>query len=267
MRFVSIDVGIRNLSFCFFDTNELTKEYKVLKWDNIDLTEQETFTCAGELGCIKQIKFVKNNQCYCLAHAKKQPFIKPSAELKISSLNKKKIADLSNLAIKYKLNVTPIMKKKEIMDLFVAFIEDKCFESVVTCNATKVSLVTIGRNIQHKMDNIFGEDVLTIDKIIIENQIGPLAGKMQTVQGMLSQYFIMKNNNIQIEFISATNKLKEFQTDNVKLDYKGRKKLGVEVCSKMIPEEWKSFFEKHKKKDDLSDCFLQGFYFSTFKKS
>ena len=49
MRFLSIDVGIRNLSFCFFNTNELTKEYKVLKWDNIDLTEQETFTCAGEV--------------------------------------------------------------------------------------------------------------------------------------------------------------------------------------------------------------------------
>lgn len=266
MRFISIDVGIRNLSFCLFYSNELTKEYNVLKWDNIDLTEQETFTCEGEVGCNKKIKFVKNNKCYCLAHSKKQPFIKPSAELKISSLNKKKIADLTALAIKYKLNVSPAMKKKEIIDLFVGFIEEKCFESVVTCNATKVSLVTIGRNIQHKMDNIFGDDVLTIDTIIIENQIGPLAGKMQTVQGMLSQYFIMKNNNIQIEFISATNKLKEFQPDNVKLDYKARKKLGVEVCSKLIPSEWKSFFEKHKKKDDLSDCFLQGFYFRQLKK-
>ena len=111
---------------------------------------------------------------------------------------------------------------------------------------------------------------------------------MKTIQGMLSQYFIMKNNNISIEFISATNKLKgidlpsntevnddEDKDNNNKKDntdssskkeYKKRKKLGIETCLSIINSQesfvnWKNFVEKHSKKDDLSDCFLQGIWY------
>lgn len=97
---------------------------------------------------------------------------------------------------------------------------------------------------------------------------------------MLSQYFIMKNNNIDIEFISATNKLKGLVTNNDatiiennkkkdigdKKEYKKRKNLGIETCLQLINNEesfapWKNFVEKHSKKDDLSDCFLQGIWY------
>lgn len=50
-----------------------------------------------------------------------------------------------------------------------------------------------------------------IDAILIENQIGNLAGRMNVLQGMISQYFIMRNIT-NIEFISATNKLKLFKS-------------------------------------------------------
>ena len=100
-----------------------------------------------------------------------------------------------------------------------------------------------------------------------ENQIGPLANKMKTIQGMISQYFIMKNNNIHIDFISATNKLKDFIKDTTnKTDYKERKKLGIQITTQLIKSEdrfnkWSSFLDKHNKKDDLSDCFLQGLWY------
>ena len=48
-----------------------------------------------------------------------------------------------------------------------------------------------------------------IDTVIIENQISTLASRMKTLQGMITQYFIMKNIP-QIEFISASCKLKLF---------------------------------------------------------
>ena len=81
------------------------------------------------------------------------------------------------------------------------FINNNCYTAIAKTNATKVDLVTIGRNIQHKFDEILSDHLSSIDIIIIENQIGPIANKMKTIQGMISQYFIMKNDNIQIEFI------------------------------------------------------------------
>jgi hypothetical protein len=164
------------------------------------------------------------------------------------------------------------VKKANLVALLNEFVNNNCFSAVQKTNATKVDLVTIGRNIQHKFDEILGEHLETINTIIIENQIGPIANKMKTIQGMISQYFIMRNNNIQIEFISATNKLKDFMPkDNPeKIDYKQRKKLGIQTCLEMVSTdfrftEWNTFFNKHTKKDDLSDCFLQGLWFIKYK--
>ena len=50
------------------------------------------------------------------------------------------------------------------------------------------------------------------------------------------------------------------------MDYKQRKKLGIQTCSQFVSTdnrfiEWQTFFNKHNKKDDLSDCFLQGMWY------
>jgi hypothetical protein len=113
--------------------------------------------------------------------------------------------------------------------------------------------------------------------MIIENQISTIATRMKTLQGMITQYFIMKNVP-QIEFISASCKLKLF-TDSM-LDvskyvdattYGDRKKAGITICRALGEMSqppaspgastnyatWMPMFEKHKKKDDLADCFLQ----------
>ena len=41
-----------------------------------------------------------------------------------------------------------------------------------------------------KMDELYKDD--DIDTVIIENQISPIANRMKTLQGMIAQYFIMK---------------------------------------------------------------------------
>ena len=270
MKFVSIDVGIKNLSFCLFDKNENDSYYEILKWDNVDLTEKYELTCVetnkNEV-CGKPAKFSKDNKCYCLKHSKKTNYLLPNAEFNISFLNKQKIQNLIDIAEKYKIKYDKPCKKNDLINIIVDFSEKNCFETISKVNATKVDLVTIGKNIQHKFDSIFKDHLYTIQTIIIENQIGPLANKMKTIQGMLSQYFIMKNNNIQIDFINSSNKLKDVVKENDdKLDYKQRKQLGIKTCLEMVTTDfkynsWSSFFQKHKKKDDLSDCFLQGLWY------
>jgi hypothetical protein len=274
MKILSIDVGIKNLSYCLFETQSSeveTKHIKVLKWDNIDLSEKNNFKCieVDKNGlCNKPAKFSKDQKCYCLKHSKKHNYLQLPTEFKQSHLKKQKLQNLIDIADKYKLTYEKPPKKSNILGIIQEFINNNCYTPIIKTNATKVDLVTIGRNIQHKFNDIF-VDVASIDTIIIENQIGPIANKMKTIQGMISQYFIMKNNNVNIEFVSASNKLKDF-LPNEKIDYKQRKKLGIQTCLSIVNsdfrfKEWETFVNKHTKKDDLSDCFLQGLWFIKHK--
>lgn len=287
MKILSVDVGIRNLSFCLFETEDSDKtKIEIIKWDNIDLTTVTENKCieVDKKGlCDKPAKFMKPNSesCYCLKHAKTQSFLQPTSDLKPSFINKQKIQNLIEIADKYKIKYDKPAKKASLVTLINEFIMSNCFTPVLKNNASKVDLVTIGRNIQYKFDEILCDHLQSINKIIIENQIGPIANKMKTIQGMLSQYFIMRNNNIQIDFISATNKLKDFinqplkdqetnEINNVKLDYKQRKKLGIQTTLNIVNNDfrfkiWADFLHKHNKKDDLSDCFLQGMWYIKHK--
>ena len=51
----------------------------------------------------------------------------------------------------------------------------------------------------------------TITHVLIENQISPIATRMKTLQGMLTQYYIDHLENVDITFVSSVNKLKQFQ--------------------------------------------------------
>lgn len=282
MKLLSIDIGIKNMSFCLFDmlSNDSMDSLKILEWNNVDLTEQTNTKCieVDKKGiCNKPAKFMKDGNCYCLKHSKKQPFIHVTSELKPSYLAKQKIPGLQDIANKYKLTYEMPLKKSNLLAIINEFVKNNCYTNIVTCSSGKMDLVTIGRNIQHKLDEILKHHLDSIDHIVIENQIGPIASKMKTVQGMVSQYFIMKNNFVNIEFVSAINKLKDHLPSNtgdvnmaVKMDYKKRKQLGIQTCLNIIGTDhrfnnWEDFVAKHKKKDDLSDCFLQGLWYIKHK--
>ncbi len=151
--------------------------------------------------------------------------------------------------------------------------------------AHDLDLITYGRNMMKHLDAILYSTTTSsatttpIDMMIIENQISTLASRMKTLQGMITQYFIMKHIQ-RIEFISASCKLKLFtdtsldlmNTETVCVDastYADRKKSGITVCRSLGEisrkhnsdyAKWMPVFENHKKKDDLADCFLQGLW-------
>ena len=129
-------------------------------------------------------------------------------------------------------------------------------------NAEKVNMVTLGKNMKDVFDELLF-DISGVEIVLIENQISPIANRMKTIQGMTAQYFINKNIN-NVVFVSSFNKLKLFS--NKKLSYREKKKLSVEITTKFLNEvsnlkSWSSFFLASKKKDDLADCFLQGYYY------
>lgn len=136
--------------------------------------------------------------------------------------------------------------------------------------ASKESLIDLGRNMKSVFDDILNE-VGKIDVLLIENQISPIATRMKTLQGMIIQYFIIKNTP-EIEIISSQNKLKVYteyvnELKSEKTSYGGRKKMGISLTQKILDNEenWKPY--KHlfvgKKKDDLADAFLQGLYWGS----
>ena len=103
----------------------------------------------------------------------------------------------------------------------------------------------------------------TSDKILIENQISPIANRMKTVQGMLAQFFIMKGVE-DIVFVSAANKLKLFMGKD-KTTYNERKKIGIEITKNILNADKNisdvEQISNSNKKDDLADCFLQGLWY------
>ena len=275
MRIISIDVGIKNLAFCLFSLNE-DKTYEIKNWGVVDLSQkteiQRKCNCFNEKKPTKKIPFPPKEKCnfqakwkrentyYCVKHAKQSPFLIPTNDFKTSYINKQNISSLKKIMDKLEIKYDNLnLKKGDMISLLLNVIREKCLEPIEEVNASKMDLVTIGMNMKIKFNDIFSQ--IKIDKIIIENQISPIANRMKTIQGMISQYFIMvSEHDIEIDFINSTNKLKlgEFKSNT---DYKERKQQSVSLVKEMIKDKWIDFFNEHNKKDDLADCFLQGIWY------
>lgn len=150
--------------------------------------------------------------------------------------------------------------------------------------ADTVSLISVGHNLMQKFDSLFYSEnsdgqCYNPDRVVIENQISPIATRMKTVQGMVTQYFLMRGvSKTHISYISATNKLKAWSAINsdAEIDtYDDRKKTGIACVRTMLSptqletlpitgmsdddiQRWRTVFESHKKKDDMADSLLQG---------
>jgi len=282
MKLLSIDIGIKNLAFIIIETNEANEanevnDFKIIKWDVINLCSNNN-SCVHQL-CKNKPAFFKNSSYYCKIHAKKTAYNIPLCNIK--TLHKLSLKKLLLLADEYKVVFDKSIKKPMLIVLLEAHLNSHCLEAVQNVSANTINLVHIGINIKDRLNELFKDyNILTLDKIILENQISPIANRMKTIQGMIAQYFI-NSNNYNIYFISATNKLKSFlkdKSDSIstisdssanKITYAQRKKLSIfhtkEVLKKYNMNNEVSFFSEHSKKDDLADCFLQAYYYINIK--
>ncbi len=174
-------------------------------------------------------------------------------------MNKKNVFDVLQFVKKNNIHYDKSTSKTKLLESIESHFIDY-LQLITYKKATDMNLVELGINLKKRIDKLI--ETHTINVIIIENQIGPLAARMKSIQSMLSQYFIM-NDMLNIEFINASNKLKLFSSQ--KLNYSERKKKGTEITKLLINKQnhtsWKTKFNKSKKKDDLADCFLQAIWY------
>jgi len=266
MKMLSIDVGIKNLACVIldFDPTSFTPS-NITEWSVLDLTDR--LLCDTEF-CNDVAVFQGNDDCVlCKKHAKKSDcgLSIPKPCDKIKNIKKLKLNELREYACVNGLeneneNGKGIrkLKKSELFKIVENMIKQKYYTDIHSSRADQYDLITLGRMLKIKMDDFMKNG--DIDIVCIENQISPIANRMKTLQGMITQYFIM-TSECSIEFISSINKLKELNMEAS--SYSERKKQGIILCRNKIKEYndvWCDFFEKSKKKDDLSDCYLQALF-------
>jgi hypothetical protein len=299
MNILSFDVGIKNLAYCLVNVVDATaKKFDILDWGVINLMSSgssvENEVC---MTCKKKatLQTVSGDRHYCAIHAKKDPHYKPiDNKFKefavMHSLDKIPMKRLNEFIIAQSIIVpgTKKLLKGDLLEIVKKFIADwrfvKCGSGEKKKKANDFDLVGLGVALRDKLDATFSSEIREkIDKIVIENQIGPLAIRMKSLQGMITQYFIMKDLE-DISYISASNKLKMFEgsellyqqdsdddekpatTDNKK-KYKERKDKSVEIVAKLVENmpKWGNVFKTHAKKDDLADSLLQALWYASTK--
>ena len=135
--------------------------------------------------------------------------------------------------------------------------------NVLDCSGTNEALRVI-----QELDAL--EYLREADVVLIEKQPS-FNPKMRNISTVIYVYFILRiqhelNSKCKIIFYCAKYKLKCCQTQiehKTKNKYRQNKNLGI-VHTRELIKTHQSFFEKHKKKDDLADCFLQAISYILF---
>ena len=308
MRVISIDVGIKNLAYCIVEGDSIIKKYKIIQWDVINLCGSEKVcNCAlkpkvkkgvkkGDkknvieeqvIFCNKKASFLKTidntTNYYCQTHAKISGYLLPNKSLKnIKSWKRDALLSyVQTLGIVH----AESDKKDILIKNILEYLKDKQLENISSVSANEMTLIQMGIKLVEEFDKVLALE--HIDHIVIENQISPIANRMKTLQGMIAQYFIMREKTV-ISFISSANKLKVFSKTNMPIatdtisaeqtnnaiatgpsNYGERKKEGIKKVKELLEQsdnsQWMDIFLTHKKKDDMADSFLQGVWFLSSK--
>lgn len=250
MKVLSIDCGIKTLSFCLINIFNYVKEqkeignkilklnfseeekkilidklyekhYKIILWEKINLCSlPEKMLNLKCFKCNKSAKYHKSNKGFCKKH-----LILPAKEIKEKKAKSMTISDL-NKGIISSLDVYP--------------------------------------------------EILEADCILIENQPSKNP-RMNIVQNILYTYFIMKGVkkiiNVSPKYkLRGTNyteitKINDlFKSCTKKNKYNQRKQVSIDYTRYLLKKSnnvYLEYFEKNKKKqDDLADCFLQAINYS-----
>ena len=270
MKYLSWDIGIKNLSYCLMNEN-----MEVLSWEILDISgeiKNENVCVAVQKNkkvCNKKACFynLENKMFYCTKHSKDF---------------KEDIIDVNKFKCCHRMENGKICGKKMSFATNVNFIgycktHSKNYENLKELKKdAKGTLDSTTINLINQLDN--RSYLLDADVITIENQPAFKNPKMKSIQMIIYTYFNMRGridvSNPEkyidrILFLSASNKLKVIFDEKQELTgkistknkYKKNKELAKIYCKHFLKEEkWINFFENHKKRDDLADTYLMNIY-------
>ena len=247
MKIASFDIGIKNMAYCILQQEAnytYSLPYSIRDWKVLNLMEENqspnrdqknpTCTCrkyketskksAKQEVCNKSATYFLESSpnsflFFCKKHAientenkesTKQKYFMYSSKFSKSALTKLSIKDLTAFSNTYFPTESMQSSKKDTIEHLLQLLQGKCLMPIVVKKKAKAGdtdLVTIGRNMATLLDNE-RDHFADVTHIIIENQISTIAARMKTIQGMLAQYFILRNPGTMIQFVSSMNKLK-----------------------------------------------------------
>ncbi len=233
VKYISFDVGVKNLAYCiveFFDD----KTHKIYDWGIINLMD------AFEKDIHKCTVTKKGNLCGSVA------------------VNSVCLGD----------NTLFFCNKKYCQSIMNTNYNKKDIKKTPKINTKTVSILDISKSL---MSSLSKTKLADVDKVIIENQPVLKNPTMKSIQMVLYSFFVLKGmvetERIKdIVMFNAGRKLEVYDGPEIEIPelikkdkYKCRKYESTVYTRYFIDNdsEMKEFFEKHKKKDDLADCYLQ----------
>ena len=276
---VSFDIGIKNLAYCIFTIGQdslMIRDWNVINLLDVSGSTSSVPVCNCQKAksgiCGKKASYMFPSQgetnYFCNVHSKNSGKLLPSKACSMPAIKKLKVDELTQFCANHFITIDSKDKKTAVLEKVQTHFEKntlKPIPKVKKTNANQLHLVHIGRRIKTNFDAKFAPFMGELTHVILENQISPIAGRMNTIQGMVAQYFIMKTEDLTIDFVSSAGKLKGLAI-NEPTDYKTHKKDGIRFCTQFLDAnslltEFKTILDNSGKKDDLADCFLQGIYY------
>jgi hypothetical protein len=246
MKFLSFDIGIKNLAYCISEFNEETKKVEIIEWDIINLLcdffeKQEKCHYINRKKCTKKAEYKNNNgKFYCKTHVKKY--------------QEQHETTLSNLVFKTKKEKTLYIRNNKFKKFKVAKCKDYPLDDL--CDI-------IINTFDNKFPHFKNVDIVLIELQLIKSpQIKTVSNIIYTYFKIRGQHSNTEHKISNISFYRATNKLMFY--DNEKCDienYKQRKNTAIDNVMNYLKQNEDmdnlKLFTSHSKKDDLADALLQ----------
>ena len=289
MRLLSWDVGIINLSYCLIEYEKSTKEWSIIDWNIINLTNRDQmkcFQCGAKPSLFQQI-LDKDIIYSCKNHSK-------NINVNCDDMEKIYTENTENICCFEGKNKCEKSSKYEYNDNYYCNVHakseyKKLSNSYIVKPFTKKAVRDINLDeLRLKLIRTLDDKplLLTANQVLIENQPTLKNPRMKAISSTIYDYYLIrgivdkditKSNVELVKYMCPSNKLKLANDgDSQKLiklkgqeakTYKLTKALGIKYCTELISldketkEKWLDHFNAYKKKDDMADSFLQGIYY------